>query len=332
MELNVLKRKMMVSIGVASCIFCLSGVASYANDTSFTDIPKDYWAYPDIQWAVDHQVVNGYPDGTFKPNRSVSQSEWFAMLIRAYHPADLSDNLNSSQWDASYQDYAAKLGWTLTVPDRNVLKRGDIAVYLAEASGKHYDSDDAIQYILDIGLSEGKSSKSIIGFGKNDVVTRSEAITFIKRFKQAFPQLSPAPAGVEPYNRKNDLNRYENTTLHFSLQLPDSWKGKYEVTEQKDADSHILTISFISKINKPWGGIIFSISAWPKATWDSQGDDLIGNTHATKLSEQDNYVFVLSTPTDVEYDINNDSAKAEALAMYKDVKQILGTFTLTKAP
>ncbi|NRF95961.1 S-layer homology domain-containing protein [Paenibacillus frigoriresistens] len=322
--------KQTLSIGICAvcCFVSLTGVATFANESSFSDVSRDYWAYSNIQWAMNHNVINGYPDGTFKPNQVVSQSEWFAMLIRAFQPSDFKNDSKSSGWDASYQDYAAKIGLTSIVSDKSRLTRGNIAEYLTEASGKHYNTDDSIQYILDIGLSEGKSSKSVSGFKKNDFVTRSEAITFIEGFNQKFSQLSTSPSGVETYKGAEDSSIYENTKYNFTLKLPDNWKDKYEIKEQNNADAHIDNVVFISKANKTSGGVLFMISIWSKADWDVQGDDIMKNTHTIKLAERGDKVFTITTPSDVETDSSNPSAKSEYNNMFNSIKDIQSTFTL----
>ncbi|MBP1989917.1 FG-GAP-like repeat-containing protein [Paenibacillus eucommiae] len=41
------------------------------------------WSKAAIQYAVDQGIVNGYPDGTFRPNATISRTEMSAMLARA---------------------------------------------------------------------------------------------------------------------------------------------------------------------------------------------------------------------------------------------------------
>lgn len=41
----------------------------------FKDVPKDTWGYDDLQYAVEEGVINGYPDGTFKPDQQLTRQE-----------------------------------------------------------------------------------------------------------------------------------------------------------------------------------------------------------------------------------------------------------------
>ncbi len=42
---------------------------------TFSDVPKDYWAYGYIETAVAHGVIGGYSDGAFQPNTDVTRGQ-----------------------------------------------------------------------------------------------------------------------------------------------------------------------------------------------------------------------------------------------------------------
>ncbi|WP_099208703.1 S-layer homology domain-containing protein [Urinicoccus timonensis] len=49
---------------------------------TFTDVPKDHWAYESIQRAAEAGWVSGYPDGSFKPDQAISRAEVVAVTNR----------------------------------------------------------------------------------------------------------------------------------------------------------------------------------------------------------------------------------------------------------
>lgn len=49
---------------------------------TFTDVPKDHWAYESIQRAAEAGWVSGYPDGSFKPDQPISRAEVVAITNR----------------------------------------------------------------------------------------------------------------------------------------------------------------------------------------------------------------------------------------------------------
>lgn len=57
----------------------VSGI-SPAQSTSFSDVSRDHWAYNAICVAQQEGWVAGYPDGSFRPNRSVSRAEAVTIL------------------------------------------------------------------------------------------------------------------------------------------------------------------------------------------------------------------------------------------------------------
>lgn len=57
-------------------------------DTAFSDVPFDYWASGYINTANGLGIINGYEDGTFKPDNSITYAEAIKMLVVAlgYEP------------------------------------------------------------------------------------------------------------------------------------------------------------------------------------------------------------------------------------------------------
>ncbi|OBZ15335.1 S-layer homology domain-containing protein [Bacillus sp. FJAT-26390] len=50
---------------------------------SFKDITNGVWYAPQINAAVDAGLINGYTDGTFRPNQEISHQEMIVMLVNA---------------------------------------------------------------------------------------------------------------------------------------------------------------------------------------------------------------------------------------------------------
>lgn len=53
------------------------------NKSTFTDVSEAHWAYKDISIAEAAGIINGYPDGTFKPNQPTTRVEMTAMIANA---------------------------------------------------------------------------------------------------------------------------------------------------------------------------------------------------------------------------------------------------------
>jgi len=83
------------------------GLADYATGTAkFSDM-AGHWSNPYVAYATSLGVIAGYPDGTFKPDKTVSYDEAATMLVAAlgYTPDSLVGT-----WPANYVTKAKTLG------------------------------------------------------------------------------------------------------------------------------------------------------------------------------------------------------------------------------
>jgi len=90
----------------------LTGTSSLAKH--FSDTPITEWYTPYLHQAVALNIVEGYPDGTFKPNQTVNLVENLKILLLAKKiqlpttapTADPYADTPKTQWYASYVQYA----------------------------------------------------------------------------------------------------------------------------------------------------------------------------------------------------------------------------------
>ena len=59
--------------------------AGVAGGCMFPDVPNSHWASCDIDKLAMNDVVVGYPDGQFKPNRKISRAEFATMLVKGFN-------------------------------------------------------------------------------------------------------------------------------------------------------------------------------------------------------------------------------------------------------
>ena len=66
----------------------ITGAAAPAADLGgcmFPDVNRGYWAACDIDKLAMNNVIVGYPDGYFKPNRNISRAEFASMLVKGFN-------------------------------------------------------------------------------------------------------------------------------------------------------------------------------------------------------------------------------------------------------
>ena len=89
---------------------------------SFTDLQKDAYYTDAVNWAAEQGVVNGYPDGTFGPDRNMTRAEvaqmFYALLNDQNVPATVSfSDVPDGAWYADAVETLASLGMFTGYPD-----------------------------------------------------------------------------------------------------------------------------------------------------------------------------------------------------------------------
>lgn len=123
------------------------------NDTA------GHWASEDIQRAARISLVNGYPDGTFQPDRSINRAEFLVLLMRALN---LAESGEAAPGGATAND-AAPASELLSFTDAN-----RIGLWAREAIAK------AVGLGIVFGYSDGT-------FQPDRPITRAEMAVMIAR-------------------------------------------------------------------------------------------------------------------------------------------------------
>jgi hypothetical protein len=71
--------------GVLLLVFGLLAWSAYAQ---MRDVPPNHWAYQAIRELVRLRILEGFPDGEFKPNREFTRAEFAQAIARAYRVID----------------------------------------------------------------------------------------------------------------------------------------------------------------------------------------------------------------------------------------------------
>ncbi|WP_239617846.1 S-layer homology domain-containing protein [Cohnella mopanensis] len=172
-----------------------------------------HWAKGTIDQMLDAGTVQGYSDGTFRPNAPITRSEWVSLINKTFKIDEPSDNhfsdLNEKAW--YYKDIVSAVGAGYatgfkdgTFKPLQPVSRQEAAVMLSkllvlndslsatqfsDAKGIAKWSSGAIGAVVDQQIMVG--SKGL--FRPTDVLTRAEAVVLLNRlakknqivFKQA---------------------------------------------------------------------------------------------------------------------------------------------------
>ena len=93
-----------------------SGAELLKGSTDFSDVSAGHWASGYINYASKLEIINGYPDGTFRPDATVSYVEASAMLLRALN---YGKELEGLSWPSGYMSKANSAGLLTNVTANN---------------------------------------------------------------------------------------------------------------------------------------------------------------------------------------------------------------------
>nr|MBO2508948.1 hypothetical protein [Bacillota bacterium] len=96
------------------------------------------WARGYVYVATQARIINGYPDGTFRPNGQVTQAEAITMIVRALGFSAYAEKLGA--WPTGYLLAAEELRVSdgLTVVAGLPMTRGEMAIALKNALAASY--------------------------------------------------------------------------------------------------------------------------------------------------------------------------------------------------
>lgn len=158
-----------------------------AEKVTFSDIKKGAWYEATVDWAISKDMIKGYEDGTFKPNKSVTEAEFLTMMLRAFEPTLSSSK--SENWAEVYYKRAKELNYPVksytNIASRNkVILRQQVAELISSTEGVNFSGENAIHYLLAFGLAEGSNPNEVTlaSFQRDKALTRAEAVQFVKNF------------------------------------------------------------------------------------------------------------------------------------------------------
>jgi len=175
--------------------------APAATGSKFSDIPYTHWANTAVETLADRNVINGYPDNTFKGDNTVTREEFVKMAVSAFGvvkgdgQVKAFTDVASSFWAKSYIEIAVSAGVVNGVSDTKFgveqpVTRQDAAVIiarilkLADSQGKAFLDDAKIADYAKNAVA-AMSSKGIINgyedgtFRPVNLLSRAEAAQII---------------------------------------------------------------------------------------------------------------------------------------------------------
>ncbi len=104
--------------------------ASKTRTRHFSDLDTSHWANGYVAWTEKNGIINGFDDGTFRPEGEVTQQQAAKMIICVIGKKAEAENLGG--YPKGYEEVAKKLGMAEEVTNAS-LKRYEAAIYISGA-------------------------------------------------------------------------------------------------------------------------------------------------------------------------------------------------------
>ena len=119
-----MKARNILFLILASLLLCTAVSAA-----EYTDVSDAHWAYKQINY-LDAEIT-GYPDGTYKPENTVTRAEFLTLFARIAFPEEWKQAESDDWWKAAYSVCIAHdLLDGINGGRVNAMPRGEIAALL----------------------------------------------------------------------------------------------------------------------------------------------------------------------------------------------------------
>ncbi|CEO11491.1 glucan endo-1 [[Clostridium] sordellii] len=222
-----------------------------------------HWAKKEINQFISSGYVNGYEDGTFRPDNSITRAE-FVKLVNKYFGFNNKENIKFSDINANdwyYNDVciASKAGYINGYEDKTfkpnkTITREEVSKILVSIKNQqdvNYDklnkypdknkvSNWAKPYV-EGAIEQGYLKGNDLGFlNPTNNITRAESVTILSRVAKAKPEIKK-----EVKNESPVITAKENLTLEVGQKFDTSMLN-VKVSDKEDKN---LDVKYEGKVN-----------------------------------------------------------------------------------
>lgn len=90
-------------------------------NAAFTDLEDNHWAKSYVDSLAQANIINGYPDGTFKPSNTLTKGEFLKLIITASKP-----NVSFTYGEKDFDHWAAV--YVKAAENYNAIEKGTITI------------------------------------------------------------------------------------------------------------------------------------------------------------------------------------------------------------
>ncbi len=133
--------KKIFTITLAASLLFTSAAVYGADQQQYKDLKTTNWAYESVKAMSDKDIIKGYPDGSFKPQSTVTYGEFIKMIVIAATGEELTVAEKPHHWAYNYYQKALELDLFAeaeidTTILNNAIPRSDMALIISNGLGK----------------------------------------------------------------------------------------------------------------------------------------------------------------------------------------------------
>lgn len=183
-------------LSVIMTVIMLASMALSAFAVDFSDLITEHWAYNYVNALVADGTINGFDDGTFRPEDTVTRAQFVKMIGKGPEVRENEFNdVPKSHWAYEYIMSSGLEPFNnnnMFIPD-TAITRGDVAVLLWKRAGspkgiiappiinRQGTNYDAVSWVYSNGIMVGND---YIDLRLGDTLTRAEASALIIRSRE----------------------------------------------------------------------------------------------------------------------------------------------------
>ncbi len=159
----------------------MTGAAADMNrGCQFPDVTNDFWASCDIDKLAMNDVVVGYPNGYFLPNRNISRAELATMLVKGF---DMDcNNSTSCMFSDVPQSHWANSNITTAV-EENLLAGETNSQFMPNKTVSRLDALKAIAKGIDCPMTDCEADEILSNYTDGHLISACDKISVAKALK-----------------------------------------------------------------------------------------------------------------------------------------------------
>ncbi|WP_100405686.1 Ig-like domain-containing protein [Bacillus solitudinis] len=260
---------------VASAVAVPVSANEVTASASFTDVSSDFWANAEISYLVDKGIIDGYPDGTFKPGLTIIRGQAAALLATAARldvPETVTEapfnDLTVDSYFAPVAEVMKEVGYIKGYTDGtfgagNPITREQMASVLVRTFGLEDLGEEVTVTDLDTVSPSHKANVEILAqygitstddnsFRPKESVTRAQFATFLTRTLTYLATVEAGLTGLEfvdgntvevSFDKVITAAELEEMEFAFSPELEVTGKAlkETEVSSSAEGSTVVLT-------------------------------------------------------------------------------------------